>query len=296
MSRGEITGVVTGWAAALAVGYLGGWPLCAAVTLVSLVCLLELRWAAGRRRMRLSLEVGYAICVAYVFAAHWFADDLENYGVALLALTAFMVAVDFALHLHHGSGSPGANVSLTAFACLWCGLLLSCLILVRGLHPDLRAETVFGPAWPLGRRLFLYLVLTVGCSDLAATLGDALAGRRRLEQTVVPHRTVEGCLAAVVAAVAGSLLFGALFQLEATAAQGLAPAALGWLNLKHRLVLGLLLGLAARLGDFGAGIFRHDAEVERYEALSAGRAGLLDRLASLLLAAPVAYLYAQLAL
>lgn len=281
---------------AVLLAYVGGWLLAAAVALLSLTALLELRWVANRCRLRLSLEVAYAICVAYVFAAHWFADDLENFGIALLALTVLMLLVDFALHLHHGLATPTANVSLTAFACLWCGLLFASLVLVRGYQPDLTASTPLGPDWPLGRRLLLYLLGVTFAGELAAGLGDTHAGRRRLDQTVHPHRTWEGIGAALLAAVLASLLFAWLFRVEAMPSATSTPEQVRWLTLKHSLVLGLLLGAVGQLGDFGASIFRHEAGVRHFGALPGSRAGVLDRLAALIAGAPLLYLYANLAL
>jgi phosphatidate cytidylyltransferase len=283
---------LVGWIAA---AWLGGWPMTLVVAGLSVVALLELRWVAGRRRMRLAVEIGYPICIAFVFAAHWFANDPEGYSVALLALLTLLILIDFALHLGAGSRTPTAAVSLTAFGCVYCGLLMSVLVLIRGYQPDVTAPTWFGPL-PLGARLLFFLLAVTMLSDVGAFVVGRGFGKHRLVNTVSPSKSVEGAVGGVVAAVLAALLAGAAFGVGATPVAGGSPAELVAASLKHRLILGLLLGTLGQVGDFGASIFKREAEVKDYGWLFPGHGGVLDRLDTLLINAPLLYLYVRLAL
>ncbi|MCC7493442.1 MAG: phosphatidate cytidylyltransferase [Fimbriimonadaceae bacterium] len=279
----------------LLLAWLGGWPLTLAVCALSFVAVLELHWVASRRRLRLAKEIAYAVCTAFVMAAHYFANDLDNWGLAALALIVMLVLVDFAMHLQLGLRAPTAGVSLTVFGAVYCGLLLSAVVLVRGLSPELTASTAFG-TMSLGQRLLYFLLVVTMVSDVGAYVVGRLAGQRKLSWTVSPQKTVEGCLGGLVFAIAAALLAGHLFNVGVLPTSELLPSQAGRISLWHRLVLGVLLGICGQIGDFGASIFKREAEIKDYGAWFPGHGGVLDRLDSLILNAPLLYLYVQLSM
>ncbi len=289
-----VTGALylAGW---VILAWLGGWPLSIAVACIAVLSMQELKWVASHRRMRLANEAGYPVAVAFVIAAHWFADDLENYGLALLVLLVLLVLVDFLLHMRQGLRAPTACVSLTVFAAIYCGLLASCIVLLRGYQPDLRELTPFG-AWPLGQRLLFFCLAVTMLADVGAFVVGKTLGRTRLSESVSPQKTVEGCIGAVVIAVIGALICGAIFHVGVTPSAEVLPAAAARHSFGHRLVLGLLIGVVGQVGDFGASIFKREAEVKDYSSLFPGHGGMLDRIDTLLVTAPLVYLYAQCAL
>ncbi len=289
-----ITGVayLFGW---VLLAWLGGWWLTAAVAVAATMAVLELKWVASRRRVRLAPEVAYPIAIAFVAAAHRFANDLENYGLAVLALVVLLVLCDFGVHLRQGVRQATACVSLTVFASLYAGLMLSALVLIRGYLPDLTADTAFGP-WPLGQRLLFFLLLVTMVSDTGAYLTGKVLGRRHLTDTVSPTKTVEGCVGGVVCAVLAALVAGHLFNVGVTPTDELTAAAAWRLSVGHRILMGLLLGAFGQIGDFGASIFKREAEVKDYGGAFPGHGGFVDRLDTLIINAPLLYLYVQLQL
>lgn len=68
------------------------------------------------------------------------------------------------------------------------------------------------------------------------------------------------------------------------------------LPLVHAVLLGLLLGGAAILGDLAESLLKRAATVKDSGALFPGHGGMLDRVDSLLAAAPVLYWYHRLLL
>ena len=282
---------VVGW---VLFAYLGHAPLTLALAVLAVLCIRELKWVAGRRRMRLAPEAGYPFSICFIIAAHWFANDLENYGLAILALLVLLVLVDFGLHLRQGVRAPTACVSLTVFGCVYCGLMLSTVVLIRGYQPDLVEPTPFG-AWSLGQRLLFFLLVVTMVSDTGAYLTGKLLERHKLEGTVSPSKTVEGSVGAVVWAVIAALVAGHIFNVGVmpSTATALLPGALHRASLGHRVMLGLLLGAFGQIGDFGASIFKREAEVKDYGSLFPGHGGVLDRIDTLLVNAPLLYLYVQ---
>lgn len=295
MPRRILTGAVylSLW---MLLAWFGGWMLTIAIALLSLVALVELRWVVSRRRVRLAVEIGYPACVAFVYAAHRFASDPEGYGTAIFALLVLLVIVDFALHLGTGERNAGAGVSLTVFGCLYCGLLFSAVVLLRGYHPELTAPTKFGPNWELGKRLLFHLLLVTMMSDVGAYVVGKTMGRHKLVETVSPNKSIEGCLGGLVFAILASLLAGSLFNVGVTPSTAITVEQAAHASLWHRVMIGILLGVCGQVGDFGASIFKRESELKDYGRLFPGHGGVLDRFDTLIINAPLLYLYVQLAL
>lgn len=131
-----------------------------------------------------------------------------------------------------------------------------------------------------GRLYVLYFVLVTKFSDTGAYVVGSLCGRHKLIPRVSPAKTWEGFAGALVISTGTSLLVAHL-----------AGARLPGMTLLHALVLGLLLGGAAVLGDLIESLFKREAGVKDSGRLFPGIGGVLDLLDSLLFNAPIMYLY-----
>jgi len=151
---------------------------------------------------------------------------------------------------------------------LYLGLLLAYLGRLQEVPGGLRGAGGSG----VGRVLFMLLV-TWAC-DTGAYVTGSLFGRRRLWPAVSPKKTWEGAL--------GGLLLTAL------AATALARPLAG-LDWRTGLLLGALAGVVAQLGDLIESRLKRKAEVKDSGSLLPGHGGILDRLDSLLLVAPLFY-------
>ena len=130
-------------------------------------------------------------------------------------------------------------------------------------------------ALPYGRRAVFLLVLMVWLHDTLAYYGGWAWGRRPLAPALSGGKTVEG----TYVGLAGSLL-GALF-----AYLTFLPALGPW----GVVVLGLAVGVAAELGDLAESLIKRAAGVKDSGRMIPGHGGILDRLDSLLFAAPCTY-------
>ena len=167
-------------------------------------------------------------------------------------------------------------------------LLLGTLAAVLWLSP-LTLLPLIASLDPLDRgapaRWIIWLLAIVWTADSAAYLIGRTIGRRKLAPVLSPRKSVEGFIGGIlVAGLVGALIAGPLFTLgtpeEARPLWGL--------------VWGLIVATAAEVGDLLESLFKRVAGAESASNLIPGHGGVLDRIDSLLLAAPVTLIAALL--
>lgn len=151
------------------------------------------------------------------------------------------------------------------FAPFYTVVLFSHLYLIRGLDR--------GISWA-----FLTFILVWATDTFAYLIGRAL-GRHLLAPQVSPKKTVEGSV--------GGLLFCVLSGLLAWKVIGGAP----W---GSYLVLSLLVGISAQIGDLFESALKRSVNVKDSGNLIPGHGGILDRFDSILFVTPMVYYWAVL--
>jgi len=134
-----------------------------------------------------------------------------------------------------------------------------------------------------GQFYVLYLIAVTKFSDMGAYLTGSAIGRHLMVPHISAKKTWEGFFGAIVFALLCSL---ALYKIM--------PGHLSVLNWTHATVLGLLLGVAAVLGDLAESIIKRSTDVKDSGNLLPGIGGALDLLDSLLFTAPLLFFYMRL--
>jgi phosphatidate cytidylyltransferase len=160
----------------------------------------------------------------------------------------------------------GGEVALLFMGILYVPLLLGHLMLLRGLTN--------GIEW-----IFLLMVIVMAGDSGAYYVGSNF-GRRKLYSIVSPNKSVEGALGGLAGSVIGAFIAKATFFPSLTAFDSLATA--------------LLLGILGQLGDLFESFLKRSFGVKDSGAIFPGHGGVLDRLDSILFAAPAAFYYAWL--
>jgi len=127
-----------------------------------------------------------------------------------------------------------------------------------------------------GAYLLLAFFLPWSCDTAAYVIGRRF-GRVRPWTTISPRKSLEGAIAGFLAAVAAAFVARAWF----------AP----FLSAQDALVLGVLVGFLAQVGDLVESLLKRDTQVGDSSDLIPGHGGVLDRFDSVLFAAPVVYYY-----
>ena len=232
------------------------------------------------------------------WAPHW-AFFLVVEAFILVALNEFFsLAEGKGLIIHRGFGLFfGALLPLTAYGSLQLPLiLLACIALFIFLFnrrsPDRTitsvAISVFGivyVAWffsyliklhllPNGSNWVFYTILIVKAGDAGAYFVGKKFGKVKLLEHVSPNKSIEGAIGQMATTVALSLL--SFIYLD--------------ISIWHLLVLGVVVGLLALLGDLAESLIKRDAGVKDSGVIP-GLGGILDMIDSLLFAVPFVYFY-----
>lgn len=176
------------------------------------------------------------------------------------------------------------------------GLLLTVLAVLvwrlslppAGFHRDMAAATLVAVYVPflIGFAVLLAhpadgdlrVLATLACVVLSDTGGYAVGvffGEHPMAPTVSPKKSWEGMAGSLVAAaIGGSLLLAFLFDQP------------WW----HGVFLGLAVAVAAVVGDLSESLIKRDLGVKDMSQLLPGHGGLMDRLDSVVFAAPTAFM------
>jgi phosphatidate cytidylyltransferase len=137
-----------------------------------------------------------------------------------------------------------------------------------------------------GRYWVMYLVVVTKFTDIGAYIIGSTLGRHKMTPRISPKKTWEGTIGGVLFALAGAwLCFRFIPQLSRDG-----------LNLIHVVILGLLLGGAAVIGDLAESLVKREAGVKDSSTILPGHGGCLDMIDSLLFTAPLLYVYMRLVL
>lgn len=184
----------------------------------------------------------------------------------------------------------------------WLGVLALCCLLAlcaeRIFNPNRTTEdaicSLFVFVYPVSLYVTLAMVASASKSMLllcfaAPLLGDTMAyfvgvtmGKHKLCPHISPKKTVEGSVGGFIGGALGGVLTWALQGLP-----GLRSAALP--DLWHLLLVGLLCGGAGQIGDLFASTVKRWADIKDYGKIFPGHGGMMDRLDSVLMCAPLVY-------
>ncbi|MEX1009936.1 MAG: phosphatidate cytidylyltransferase, partial [Chthoniobacterales bacterium] len=167
----------------------------------------------------------------------------KSYDFEIAVLVVFLLVV-FGRQMFRRTRdqNPLETMAYTLFGLLYIIWLFNFLTKIVYLAPR-------GPLGePTGQYYVLYLLLVTKFSDMGAYITGSLFGRHKLVPHISPHKSWEGLVGAVLFAVGGS--FGLWY---------LIPQKLAVFGTTDLLVLGVLLGLAAVIGDLAESIVKRSA-------------------------------------
>ncbi len=194
--------------------------------------------------------------------------------VRWILFTFVLVALIFAVFIVKlfASDPVGDSVRYAAvnlFAALFFPLLFSFMWLLREL--------------PGGALWIFYLFVAIWASDSLAYFVGSKFGKHKIVPKVSPKKSLEGFVAGIIGGVGLSILFYYLFIAQSTP-----------LSAIKIIIMSADVVAAGILGDLFESMLKRGAHVKDSGKLIPGHGGVLDRLDSMLFAAPILYIYLRL--
>ena len=193
--------------------------------------------------------------------------------------SAFFGVLCLALLVYCTFSRPVVEVMADSAASIFCLLYTGFTLLAL---PSLHSESN-GPS------LVLFLLFVVWAGDTAAYYAGRAWGRHKLAPSLSPGKSWEGAIASVL----GSALIAAGLVGLSTLLQQHDIAVLSYPDdLWYWMLLAGIVNVAGQVGDLAESALKRSAGVKDSGNLLPGHGGVLDRIDSLLLAAPALW-YAQ---
>ena len=236
--------------------WLGGWWLFTLVAVAAIIGVHEFVMTA--RPMR---PLGAAIYLGVLLALF----GAERGGIVwLCGGFAATFVLGFVFHALSSTRAPTtAALGSTVLGSAWIGIGLGFVLLLREMNSQ-------------GRLIAFAVILTVFASDTFAYFTGRAVGRHSLAPRLSPKKTWEGLVGGTLSGV--FVAFVVLYDKRHE-----------YLSVWQAIVLGLVVVIAAVLGDLFESALKRDLEVKDTGRLLGGHGGVLDRVDALLFAAPAAY-------
>ena len=233
-----------------------GWAILA-VGALGLLCYQEYARATGLFREPAVSAAVVAGVLAITFASldHWYGFFVALFPLGVVVIAIASIPQDRPEHYIQ-------RTALGVFGFLLFGVGLG--------HLGFIAND------PLYRPVILMIVFAVAVSDVSAFTTGKLIGGPKLLPATSPNKTISGSLGALAAATLFvTLVVGAIY----------GPALALW----QRVLLGLLIGACAQLGDLMLSSIKRDLHIKDMGTVIPGHGGILDRFNSLLLVSPAVF-------
>jgi phosphatidate cytidylyltransferase len=240
--------------------YSGGLAFLILVLTLALIAVNEFYNLMMKKGFFPAYYVGNLITLFFIiFAYYALKRNWEPAHSAILTLAA-AVALGSGIFLKREKDTI-IDVAVTILGMIYVGWFFSYLIFIRSLTEH-------------GGYLF-FLLFTVWAMDIAAYLAGKVFGHTLLVPSISPKKTWEGALAGFITCLLAAVVFSKTAQLE----------------IGHALVLGALIGIVGQFSDLVESLIKRDAGVKDSSALMPGHGGMLDRIDSFILTAPLMYYY-----
>lgn len=262
--------------AVIIVVWFGGWVTLTAITLIALQATRELSAMFAREGWQPLIPLSMALCLVFFLAALR-ADarlPLLAFGISATVLGSFA----WLLLTRSPIDRTILDWALTLAIPFYIGWPLAFLLALRG---DTVGSMARGFWWTM------LVILAVWANDTAALLSGhyfGRNGRHKLATHISPNKTWEGFAGGMVCSTV------VVFAVSIMADNILAhPISLPWY---HRIILGILISLAATVGDLAKSMLKRGTGVKDSGRILPGHGGILDRIDSLLFAVFVMFAYA----
>jgi phosphatidate cytidylyltransferase len=204
----------------------------------------------------LSIAGGSALLASLYFQS---APEAGLTGLMTPLVISVIVITSVRLFIIKEPSSAFIDIAPSVFAVLYIPMLLA-------------------PMWYLRLAGYEWIILLLTCVWSADTFAYFIGknfGKQRLYKEISPNKTVAGAVGSVAGGAVAAIIFGGLFIKD--------------LGVPALILTGTVLGTVTIIGDLVESMFKRDAGIKDSGAMIPGHGGFLDRIDSILFAAPALY-------
>jgi phosphatidate cytidylyltransferase len=241
--------------------YYGGWLFFVLVTTLAILSVNEFYQLMNKKGYSPSYLIGFFVTTFFMWFItytvkhpHW-----EPYATGILT-TAIILTFTGGIFLRKAQNST-VNASITLLGILYIGWMFSYLILIR----EFTAH---------GAYLFFLIISIWACDTFAYFIGTYF-GKIKLSPYISPKKTVEGAIAGFIISIIAAFIFSRYIGM----------------NPMHAIILGTIIGVVGQISDLVESLIKRDAGVKDSSKMVPGHGGVLDRMDSFILTAPIMYYY-----
>ena len=240
----------------------------ALAAVAAILALNEFYGLASKVACKPFVVIGILSCLLLIAC---FVFKRPEWVIAVLAAT-LIVLLAAALSLANEMASSLTSISSTMFGAVYVGLPCALLVGVRMIGDT-------SDTHHLASKLLTLFLALVMMTDTGAYYTGRAIGRHKLAPRVSPGKTVEGAIGGFAAALATGPLCRLIFFPE--------------LPLLDSVILGGAVSVLGQTGDLAESMLKRGSAVKDSSNLLPGHGGMLDRLDSILVAAPAIYFYSR---
>ena len=201
----------------------------------------------------------------YLFLNHLIEINLFNKQSFMIEIIIILSIVILTFELFRNKEKPIENLGVTLLGAIWIGVFLDCIVSIRNME--------FGMSW-----IFIMFV-SVWICDSAAFIFGSKFGKRKILERVSPNKTWLGSISGLLS------VFIFIFIVSTNQNQLFEKS---FVNL---FFLTIIFGMISQFGDLVESMIKRQFGVKDSGRSLRGHGGFLDRMDSLMLAAPSLYLY-----
>ncbi len=247
---------------------LSKWAMACFIIPAGIVGILEFYKLAEGKGISPSISNGIFSVVILYLSALFFSRYMIFVLLSLVLLTMFVFVLRKDNHV-----SSILDASVTILGYIYIGWFFSLLFNIRDV-----VGTVTITACKLtidqGAAMVFLLLFTTCFTDIGSFCFGKLFGKTKLCPDISPNKTVEGAIGGIFTGIVITFIVGRLLSL----------------SLLDSLYFGLIITVVAQMGDLWESVLKRDVEVKDSGEALPGHGGVLDRIDSLLLSTPVAYM------
>jgi len=243
--------------------YSGGWVLLLFVTIILIIAIFELLNLSDIKNLTLRITGIFFLCFT-LYGFHIYPQKGSEPLFYILILS--LLSIFFLLPLFFKKNISFRDVCILFTGFLWLGIGGGFVILLRDMSFSLS--------------IFFFLFIWI--FDTASLIFGRSFGKSKLLQHVSPSKTVEGLVGGVTTAFVYTVVVYLFFRLPYLK----EPA--------QFLLASLIILTSALFGDLAESVIKRNYGFKDSSGIFPGHGGALDRIDSVLLSAPVFYIFLKL--